>query len=183
VAAPEYDLRKPGTAASDTSGLSPKRVAPQNIRYYDLKRNWTKKISPHLDDIELNGILTRDFTKYTFGRWGTKFGEDDLPHEHETFLGFFEHHGPFARYRWYTKHGACHWLVNFTLRLATLVLPSRSWRILTSNHHSTVWDGKKVLFDFNCFLMDFPVDKCFERANDQELAPGAYLEVGFAEPD
>jgi len=41
---------------------------------------------------------------------------------------------------------------------------------------------KKVLFDFNYFLMDFPADKCFECANDQELAPGAYLEVGFAEP-
>jgi hypothetical protein len=183
AAAPKDDRRRPGTAPSDIAELSPKRVAPQNIRYYDLKRNWTKKISPHLGDTELNDILTRDFNKYALGRWEQKFREDQLPHEFETFSGFFEHRGSFARYRLYTKHGACHWLVNFTLRLASLVLPSRPWRILTSDLHSTVWDGRKVLVDFNYFLMGIPPDECFDCANDQELAPGAYLEVGFPDPD
>ena len=39
------------------------------------------------------------------------------------------------------KHAACHWLVNFALELAQLVEPDRKWRIITSDKHSTVWDG------------------------------------------
>jgi hypothetical protein len=93
--------------------LSSNKVAPEKIRYYDLKRNWTKKIEPYLDDKGLNDILARDFNKFTMGRWGTKFGKDQLPHECESAFSFFEQRGPFARYRWYTRHGACHWLVNF----------------------------------------------------------------------
>ena len=43
----------------------------------------------------------------------------------------------------------CHWLVNFSLRLAERVDPDRPWRIITSDSHSTVWDGYDLLFDFN----------------------------------
>jgi hypothetical protein len=49
----------------------------------------------------------------------------------------------------YVKHAACHWLVNFALELAQHVEPNRAWRIITSQEHSTVWDGKDTLFDFN----------------------------------
>jgi hypothetical protein len=119
------------------------KAGPQDISYYDLKRHWTKKIEPHLNDTELNDILTKDFNKFTWGRWRIGFGKNELPHEFETAFSFFEHRGPLARFRWYTKHGACHWLVNFTLRLAMLAIPSQTWRIITSDAHSTVWNGKK----------------------------------------
>jgi hypothetical protein len=162
---------------------SPKQVAPENIRYYDLKRNWTKKIEPHLDDRELNEILTCDFNKFTWGRWGKKFGEKEFPHDRETCFGFFWQRGRFARYRWYTRHDACHWLVNFALRLATLSVPSQTWRIITSDVHSTVWNGRNCLFDFNWFFIGESAGDCFESAHDEELAPGEYLDVGFAARD
>jgi hypothetical protein len=41
------------------------QVAPKDITYYDLKKNWTRKIVPHLNDQELNDILTRDFNSFT----------------------------------------------------------------------------------------------------------------------
>jgi hypothetical protein len=78
---------------------------------------------------------------------------------------------------------ACHWIVNFTLRLAILAVPERPWRILSSPEHSTVWDGEKTLFDFNYQAMGVPADECFERASrgGTEGPPGRYISVSFAE--
>jgi hypothetical protein len=77
----------------------------------------------------------------------------------------------------YTKHAACHWLVNFTLKLAERVEPKREWRILSSQDHSTVWDGGQLLFDFNFQSMGITPQECFRLANESELKPGELLHV------
>ncbi len=74
----------------------------------------------------------------------------------------------------YTKHAACHWLVNFNLKLATLSEPKHTWRILTSPLHSTVWNGEDILFEFNFKAFGVKADECFELANQTELLPGEY---------
>ena len=38
-----------------------------DLRYYDLRRHWTKRIVPHLNDEFLNAILVRNFNKFTWG--------------------------------------------------------------------------------------------------------------------
>jgi hypothetical protein len=79
----------------------------------------------------------------------------------------------------YTKHSACHWLVNFSLRLANLVRPTRPWCILTSDKHSTVWDQDRTLFDFNFQAMKIAPKECFDAAAKEKLEDGQYLEVHF----
>jgi hypothetical protein len=160
--------------------LSAKRAVPEKIRYYDLKRNWTKKVVPHLDDEELNDVL-RDFNKFTWGRWRTQFRRDEFPFCHETLIARFSHRCPMPRFWLFTKHGACHWLVNFALRLATLVVQAHAWQIITSDFHSPVWNGQNLLFDFNYLALGVPAHECFQSANDEKLAPGVCLEVGFPE--
>ena len=81
----------------------------------------------------------------------------------------------------YTKHAACHWLVNFTLKLAERVEPERPWRILSSQDHSTVWDGGRLLFDFNFQAMGITPQECFRLTNENELEPGELLHVHLAE--
>ena len=76
------------------------------------------------------------------------------------------------------KHAACHWLVNFNLRLAQLAEPSRSWRIVTSDAHSTVWDGKQTLFEFNFLAFDISADDCFALANVDHLPVGKEYRAG-----
>jgi hypothetical protein len=78
------------------------------------------------------------------------------------------------------KHAACHWLVNFNLRLAQLVEPQRPWRILTSDEHSTVWDGDSTLFDFNFLALCIDPESCFSLANEEELPVGKQLKVFLA---
>ncbi len=119
------------------------------MRYYDLQRHWTRRIATHLDDGKLNSVLVRDFNKFTFGRWRQPFTHGQFPREFESCDWWCGHHGPEPRFWLYVKHSACHWLVNFNLRLAQLVEPDRAWRIMTSDEHSTVWDGDQTLFDFN----------------------------------
>jgi hypothetical protein len=153
------------------------------MRYYDLKRHWTKKIEPHLADEQLNNILVRDMNKFTMGRWEKPFVHGQYPCEHESCDWSLEHKGPAPRYWKYTKHAACHWLVNFNLKLAMLVEPERSWIIVTSDNHSTVWDGAETLFEFNFLAFGIPPQECFDLAfqDGTVLRPGKYRRTYFPE--
>jgi hypothetical protein len=156
----------------------------KQMRYYDLRgRSWTKKVQPHLDDPELNRILIRDFNKFTFGRWEQKFEPGMIPREFESCDWDMSIPGRRPRFWMFVKHAACHWLCGFTLKLAMLVEPSKPWRIITSDEHSTVWDRGEVLFDFNYNAMKICPDDCFKAARHGANAeePGEYLELNFAE--
>ena len=146
-------------------------------RYYDLQRHWTARVEPHLSDKRVNAVLVRDFNKFTFGRWGQRFRSGHLLREFESCDWSWEHRGPEPRYWKYVKHAACNWLVNFNLRLAQAVEPSRPWRIVTSPDHSTVWDGDETLFDFNFLALGIMPEECFSLANKRQLAPGKELRV------
>ena len=65
-------------------------------------------------------------------------------------------------------------MVNFALELAQLVEPNRKWRIITSDKHSTVYDGKDTLFDFNFLALGISPKECFELAYKRELKPGQH---------
>jgi hypothetical protein len=95
-----------------------------------------------------------------------------LPSDFESCDWQFGHKGRRPAFWRYTKHAACHWLVNFNLRLAEHVEPTRAWRIITSDAHSTAWDGDRLLFDFNFQAMGIPPQECFDLAYKEELAPG-----------
>ena len=149
---------------------------------YDLRRHWTRRIAPHLADDRLNAVLVRDFHMYTWGRFGKPFRPGMSPRDFEGCGWHLGHRGPAPRYWRYVKYGACHWVVNFALRLATLAEPGRPWRILTSHQHSTVWDGGGLLFDFNYQAFGIAPGVCFARARQgQELAVGKYRKVYYAE--
>jgi hypothetical protein len=142
-------------------------------------RNW-RKIKRHLGDRELNDILVRDFNKYTFGLWRKRFTLGQFPDQFESCDWRPYRPGRYPAYWRYVKHGACHWLVNFNLKLATLVEPARKWRILTSDYHSTVWDDHETLFDFNFSALGISPKECFLRARcAYELAPRQQLRVYF----
>ena len=66
------------------------------------------------------------------------------------------------------------------LKLAMLVEPAREWRIITSDEHSTVWDGRDTLFEFHWQAFGEPPETCFHAAYDEELHPGELMEVSFA---
>ena len=152
------------------------------VRYYDLRRHWTKRIKPHLDNAELNAILVQDFHKFTWGRWRTRFKPGMYPRDVESCDWSMGHRGCEPRFWRFVKHAACHWLVNFALRLACLAEPTRPWRIVTSDLHSTVWDGKNCLFDFNFQALGIPPDECWRAVRQgRQMLPGKFLKLHLAE--
>jgi hypothetical protein len=152
------------------------------MRYYDLSKNW-RKVRPHLNNPKVVETLHRDFNRYTYGRWRQKFpsDRDQYPFDFESCGWWCEHRERRPQYWKYCKHAACHWLVNFNLELAQLVLPKKPWRIITSVKHSTVWDGDDTLFDFNFQAMGIPPDECFQDANKKMKKPGQHIVCHFAQ--
>jgi hypothetical protein len=160
------------TGCSDVLGPVP--GDPSVMRYYGLQKHWSKRIVPHLGDAELNAILVRDFNKFTLTRFGQRFEAGMFPRDFDERF-FLDGRAP--RFCRYAAGGACHWLVNFALRLAILAQPQQPWRILTSWQHSTVWDGDRVLFDFVIQAIGESPAKCFSIARWKQLAPGELMEL------
>ena len=77
--------------------------------------------------------------------------------------------------------GACHWIVNTLLYTANIAFPKEQWQIITSDRHSTVWDGKQTFFDMNFMALKVPAQYCAEvtlLAPDSEvLSIGEYLHL------
>ena len=164
-----------------TKHLKPSSVdlGTTEFHYYDLKKNW-RKVKPHLSDPMLNYLLVYDFNKFTRGRWRKPFLHGQYPAEFCCDRSpDNEDRRPRYAFMNYVAHGACHWLVNFALRLATLVEPDREWRIITSKYHSTVWDGRDKLFEFNWQAFGELPEECFHAAYDVELPLGKYMDADF----
>lgn len=143
------------------------------MKYYPIQKNW-KKIKRLIETKQVQDILIKDFNKYTFGRWNKLFEPGMTPHEFESCDWWCDHKGRMPAYWNYVKHAACHWLVNFNLELAKLAEPGKEWRIMTSQLHSTVWDGNETLFDFNFSALGVDPNEAFELASNK----GNMLKVG-----
>jgi hypothetical protein len=150
------------------------RTSQGRLQYYDLKENWPK-VKPHLANKALTTMLVRDFNKFTYGRWRERFEHGRFPAEFESSDWQCFHRGRRPAFWKYTCSGACHWLVNFALRLAMLVEPRKPWRIITSPRHSTVWDGANTVFEFNFQAFGIEAAECLSLARKEHLRPGEYI--------
>lgn len=154
------------------------------MKYYDLQRNWTRKIAPHLDDPEVVRVLRHDFKRYGHrdGCVTYRPRKWEVPADWDTsdWRIMERRPGPMPRYWDYVCTGACHWLVNFSLMLAMRAEPDRPWRILSGYDHSTVWDGDKTLFELNWYAFRMPPKKCYKVASKRDgkaLLPGQLAPV------
>jgi hypothetical protein len=155
-------------------------MSEEAVRYYDPMKNWSR-IKPHLKAAE--PVLVRDFNRYTWGRWRKEFVAGMVPHDFESCGWWLDHRGRKPAFWQYAKHGACHWLVNHNLELARSTLPQYEWRIITSDEHSTVYNGNGLLFDLNSCALEIPATECYLMASENgDILPiGAHLEVDYAD--
>lgn len=148
-----------------------------SLRYYDPVKNW-RKLAVHLTAAE--PTLIRDFGLFVWYKHHNKnFISGMVPHDFEnadTWILRPGRRGPKPAYWSYIKCGACHWLVNHNLELIQRACPKYSWRIITSNRHSTVFNGEDLLFDLNYFAIRIPPKKAYRlaRTNGIVLPPGEH---------
>jgi hypothetical protein len=170
-----------------------RRTQYNTMRYFDLKRHWTRRILPKLRDPLLNRVLTCAFKLYVEGAYpGRTYNPlTDTPitwcnvdlRNVRNGDGTLRR-GKEPRYFAYVCFGACHWLANFELRLGQLVAPRLPWRILKGTKHSTVWDGDNLLLDFNYYAGGYHPADCFNDAcvDCIELEVGEFLVNTLATP-
>lgn len=158
------------------------KIIISSPQYYPFTQKW-RKIKPFLQDARFTDILVRDFNKFTMGRWNKEFTVGMTPHEWESCDWWCDHRGRMPAYWNYVKHAACHWLVNSNLVLAQLVEPKKSWQIISSQKHSTVWDGENILFDMNFSALGVDPQEAFDLAyyGGKLLDIGKFKRVFFAE--
>lgn len=151
------------------------------MKYYPISKNW-KRIKAVIETKEVQKVLVENFNKYTQGRWGEPFKPGMKPHDFESCDWWCDRKGKMPEYWNYVKHAACHWLVNLNLKVAMLVEPKKEWQIVTSQKHSTVWDGNDTLFDFNFSALGVDPQEAFDMAYEGKLLEiGKSLRVYFAE--
>jgi hypothetical protein len=150
------------------------------MKYYPVTKKW-RKIKPFIETKEVQDILVDNFNKFTSGIQGRPFKHGMIPADFEGCIWDCGKIGRRPEYWNYVKHAACHWLVNFNLKLAMLVEPKRQWRIVSSQKHSTVWDGEETLFDFNFLALGIDPDEAFKLANKSQLKPGRFKTIYVAE--
>jgi hypothetical protein len=157
------------------------------FNYYDPVKNW-RRIKPHIYDPKVRQQLHDDFSKYIegrYGRFGVKYDPEkrEWPLDYESVDWWMDRgRGRPPAFHKFVKHGACHWLVNTGLMLAQRAVPQRTWRIVTSDFHSTVWDGEDTLFDFNYTALGMEPDFAWlmARTRGYVLEPGEFLETEIA---
>ena len=173
--------------------------------YVDIKKHWPK-IKPHAESIEGTEIWKWDLEKcdvlfriYGYDGDYTSFDEEwfkkvsknkfcpKKPSDYESCDWRDKHRGRPPAYWQYVVFRHCHWLANFNLFLAEKAFPKLSWRIITSDDHSCIWNGNDRLFDMNFFALvpnieEHPFYK--KLPNDAEVLPiGERLRIHITDDD
>jgi hypothetical protein len=146
------------------------------VRYYDVQGQW-RKVRPHLTDAAIRETLRKDFGKFTVSRGGRFFEEGTVPAAYDSCDWRWDRRGRQPAFWNYVCHSACHWLVNLNLKLAQKAEPKREWRILTSDKHSTVFDGVDTLFDMNFSALGVKAEETYELVTKRKYG-GRSLSVG-----
>jgi len=168
---------------------------PADFKYFAIGKHWTNKIKPVIESTNAQKILHYDFKKYIKSkqhnlnnkykasgsnkRVNWNFTKNCTPRDWDSVDWRLFRFGRPPAYDAYVCHGACHWIVNTLLYTATKAFPKTQWQIVTSDEHSTVWDGNCPFFDLNYLALKVTVQDCFEStfiADGLSILPvGQYL--------
>jgi len=136
------------------------------MRYYDVQRHW-RKVKPVITSPEATRVLKRTFRYFESG----VFQGTPADYDHGDWLlyrtGKWGKRGPRPAFFDFVCLGACHWLAHLNLFVTRAVAPNRAWRIVSSDDHSTVWDGNCLLFDLNFLALGITPHECLAMARGE----------------
>ncbi len=161
-----------------------KDILFENAEYFDIKARW-RSLKPVFESDTARSIWEPCLLEYAHQRaenYGYTFRprEDDAtPSHYDSCDWRCDHKGRMPAYWDYACHSACHWVADLALFVAQSKLPSEDWRIVTSQKHSTVWNGdceNPLLFDINFSAIGVDASEALKlAAKGRELKVGKYL--------
>lgn len=146
------------------------------IDFYPLQKRW-RKVGPIYRSRMAAAIWHPNMEAYAAHR-AAEYGYDnrltpwtpELTPSHYDSCSWrwdCERRGPQPGYWAFTCAAACHWLVDLHLWVAQRAEPSRSWHVVTSDLHSTVWDGEETIWDANFMAMGVSATDAIDMANGE----------------
>lgn len=162
------------------------------IQYYDIQKNWRKLRKIYLSPetllsswYEMECFQEGKAEDFNFEFKPKPFSLDHRPADYDSCDWRYAEPGCGKRGRkpayWdFVCYRACHWVNNVGLGVAQIAMPDRPWRLITSNKHTTCWDGDHTLFDINFLALGVTAKEAWELAAEQDdsehLLPGELLE-------
>ena len=151
--------------------------AAESFNYFPIARYWNNKLKPIIERQEFQDRIDADFRKYIIGKENDINLENKVRGLKETVkIGYRNGSKPrdvdscdWRLFRLgrppafdaYVCLGACHWIANSLLLMASEAFPRKDWRIVTSVKHTTVWDGRSTFFDINFLGLGVSVGDCY----------------------
>lgn len=159
--------------------------SPQSLSYFPIQKRW-RRVGPIYRSDEAREVWLWEMVAFDEARCEERGLDFKLPNEEEIdFPRYFDScdwrfcrdkPGPTPEFWNYACHSACHWTANLSLFVAQKAEPKRPWRLVSSNAHTTCWDGSEMLWDTNFMALGVPPNEAWELANDQP--DSKHLEVG-----
>lgn len=154
-----------------------------NASYFPIQQRWRKLKPifessahiwrPNMDDFRRQRAETNGF-KYT-----PNPARDVLPSWHDHCDWRCDRRGKHPAFWDYVCHSACHWVADMCLYVAQTAYPKVPWRVVSSQKHSTVWNGDMehpVLFDTNFLALGVSAPDALRLASrGRALKPGRWL--------
>lgn len=171
-----------------------KALMPEGLKHYNLSRNW-HKFSPEAPVARQR--LDRDLRIYAhhraleaedhYRKLGYKNYSSSIGYEVGTMPAELDSRcyaikaGRPKGYADYILGGGCHWVCNWLLSCIEQVEPNKPWRIVTSDLHTCLWDGNRVLLDITYQGLDLSIEDSYWNTMCQPsyqcLEPGQELEL------
>ncbi len=160
----------------ETPPTSLSAVDPAQLIYYPIQKRW-KKLGPIFRSEEMTELAHSVMEIYAQHRART-YGFQHKPKEFSSSITPSDYdgcdwrlntgrHGRQPDFWKYVCHGACHWTGPINIMAAMKAEPKKSWKLITSDRHTTVWDGEHTLFDPSYLAMRIPVADAWEYAAKQ----------------
>lgn len=167
--------------------MKPPAVQLFRLRYFPIQKRW-RRLGPLFKSEESKSIWLPNMLEYMHQRAHDNSFTYKRDRDNESFPSCFDScdwrfvrdlPGPAPEYWEFACHSACHWVADMCLYVASNAYPDTPWRIVTSDKHSTVWNGcskTPVLFDVNFSAIGVSPKEAWELASlGRMLKPGQWL--------
>lgn len=172
--------------------MKPPRIRISHIRYFPVQAHW-KRLRPFYQSKIIEPFWRfnlRDYAETKSKDHGFKYNyearEYRTPSDFDGCDWRLGRRGRHPEFWKYVCHSACHWVVDMNLHVAMIAYPKVPWRIVTSQKHSTVWNGSTTdpfLFDLNFLALGVPAKEAWQIASKgRMLKPGRPLRPYVFEP-
>jgi hypothetical protein len=157
-------------------------MSDSTIIQFNWRRNWRKKVVPHLEEERVQAALDAGMSLYD-----PTWKRGDAPWKYGAANG---REGVEGKLSWYQPAGRCHFIALFSLVIGQINYPELSWTIISSRRHSVAVgfapDGKpRVVMDilnFTWFSAELSMEFADPSIPDEEFWANLRQRLGKSDP-